>query len=103
MHAQGRQTQAQRPDCGTRYGRLQCRVRCPDETCRRMGSHHVHAVVEDDLPQPLPAHNAEVLLIMVLVFMKGRLHAHTSTLTRYEALRISQVISHGSLIQPYTE
>ena len=30
---------------------------------RSAGAHHVHAVVEDNLPQVLPAHYAEVFII----------------------------------------
>ena len=34
-----------------------------------MRAHHVHAVTEDDLSQLLPAHYAEVVIIVVVVFV----------------------------------
>ncbi len=30
-------------------------------------AHHVHALIEDDLPQLLPAHHAQTLIIWVLL------------------------------------
>ena len=32
-------------------------------------AHHVHAVVEGDLPQLLPAHYAQVVLILIMIFL----------------------------------
>ena len=47
------------------------------------GAHHVHAVVEDDLSQFLPTHNAEVLLIWFVILREfcslGALWSHAGT------------------------
>ena len=49
------------------------------------GAHHVHAMAEDDLPQILPAHYAEVVIIVMIVSVREvcflNLQTHASTLT----------------------
>ncbi len=46
-------------------------------------AHHVHAVVEDDLPQLLPAHHAQTVIILVLLLRETcilcALRSHAST------------------------
>ena len=48
------------------------------DSLRVAGAHHVHAVAEDDFTLSLPAHNAKVLIILVLslgaALRVGRLH-----------------------------
>ena len=58
---------------------------------RNMRAHHVHAVEEDDLPQSLPAHDAEIFIIMnrLLTVCFGGLQTRARIWTHFAGLSAS--------------
>ena len=61
-----------------------------DRHLRIGGAHHVHTVVEDDLWRPLPAHHAQLLLLILVSLCDevcfGCLQAHDGIITQYMPL-----------------
>lgn len=42
---------------------------CYISHARDCGAHHVHALIEDDLPDSLPAHYAKIIILLVSIFL----------------------------------